>query len=57
LEDRYVFTLEVALDRLGWNIRNRVAHGFITPKDCSQEACDRLLQLILALGLLRTTSQ
>lgn len=57
LEDRFVFTLEVALDRLGWNIRNRVAHGWITPEECSQQTCDRLLQLILALGLLRTTAK
>lgn len=56
LEDRFVFTLEVALDRLGWNVRNRVAHGWITPEECSQQTGDRLLQLILALGLLRTTS-
>lgn len=53
LEDRYVFTLEVALDRLGWNIRNRVAHGWITRAECTAETCDRLLQLLLALGLLR----
>jgi hypothetical protein len=56
LEDRLVFTLEVALDRLGWNVRNRVAHGWITPEECSPETCDRLLHLILALGVLRTAS-
>lgn len=56
LEDTFVFTLEVALDRLGWNVRNQVAHGWIRPEDCSRQMCDRLLQLVLALGLLRTTS-
>ena len=53
LEDRFVFTIEVALDRPGWNVRNEVAHGWITPEDCSPTTTDRLLQLVLALGLLR----
>jgi hypothetical protein len=56
LEDRFVFTLKVTLDRLGWNVRNRLAHGWITPEECSEQTCHRLLQLILALGLLRTTA-
>lgn len=57
LEDRYVFSFEVALDRLGWNIRNRVAHGWITAADCTPTVSLRLLQLFLAIGLLRPADQ
>ena len=34
----------------GLNLRNRVAHGFLTPRECSQAAVDRVLHIALLLG-------
>jgi len=41
----------------GLNLRNRVAHGFLTPKECTQAAADRVLHIALLLGRIQLEEQ
>lgn len=41
----------------GLNLRNRVAHGLLTPGDCTQPSVDRVLHIALLLGRIRLEEQ
>jgi hypothetical protein len=57
LDDRLVFTLELVFCRGGANVRNRTAHGWLQRSECTPELSNRLMQLLLAIGLLRKTER
>lgn len=47
--------LEAILGGEGWgmNLRNNVAHGLLTPRDCRQAVADRLFHVVLVVSALR----
>jgi hypothetical protein len=57
LDDRLVFTLELVFGRGGANLRNRTAHGWLQRSECTPELSNRLMQLLLAIGLPRKTER
>jgi len=42
-------------DRRGWNIRNEVSHGLLAPESFNAVVADRILHVVLLLGLVRKT--
>jgi hypothetical protein len=46
----------VLSDENGLNLRNRVAHGWLTPHECGQSTVDRVLHIALILASLRLGS-
>lgn len=46
--------LQVLLcDPIGWNVRNRVAHGLMRPEDVGRTVADRLFHVLAVLGQFR----
>lgn len=43
----------VFTDKIGWNLRNRIAHGLISPKGFNQMTSDYLFHSFLCFGLIR----
>ena len=52
-EDASLYFRVVLTDQRGWNIRNDVCHGIFLQHKCSQVVVERLIHILLVLGLLR----
>lgn len=52
-EDASLYFRVVLTDQRGWNIRNDVCHGISLQHKCSQVVVERLIHILLLLGLLR----
>jgi|GEM_PF-465163 len=52
-EDASLYFRVVLTDQRGWNIRNDVCHGISLQHKCSQVVVERLIHILLVLGLLR----
>ncbi|MEA5487872.1 MULTISPECIES: DUF4209 domain-containing protein [Pseudanabaena] len=52
-EDASLYFRVVLTDQRGWNIRNDVCHGISMQHKCSQVVVERLIHILLVLGLLR----
>ena len=52
-EDASLYFRVVLTDQRGWNIRNDVCHGISLQHKCSQAVVERLIHILLVLGLLR----
>jgi hypothetical protein len=54
LTERVTFYFRVVFtDARGWNLRNNICHGLVTPAAVGQSATDRILHALLLLGTLR----
>jgi len=53
VEDKIIFTLEVVLTAPGSGVRHAVAHGWLVADECTPELAHRMIQLLLALALIR----
>jgi hypothetical protein len=53
VEDKIIFTLEVVLTAPGSGVRHAVAHGWLAANECTPELAHRIIQLLLALALIR----
>ena len=52
-EDASLYFRVVLTDQRGWNIRNDICHGISLQHKCSQFVVERLIHILLVLGLLR----
>ena len=52
-EDASLYFRVVLTDQRSWNIRNDVCHGISLQHKCSQVVVERLIHILLVLGLLR----
>ncbi len=52
-EDWATYFRILLTDQRGWNLRNKVCHGLIESNQFSYEITDRLLHVLLSLGLLK----
>lgn len=58
LETRLTTYLKVMLtDPRGWNLRNHLCHGIINPDELGWWSTDRILHILLLLGLVRADQQ
>lgn len=53
LEDWHVFLRMFLIDPRGWNLRNRIAHGLMAPREFTRQVSDWVIHAMLMLGLLR----
>ncbi len=53
-EDAVSYLRVLFVDRRGWNLRNRLCHGLMTPEEFNDVAADRVLHALLVLGQLRS---
>ncbi|GIK17003.1 MAG: hypothetical protein BroJett003_19670 [Planctomycetota bacterium] len=53
LEDWHVYLRMLLTDPRGWNLRNRLAHGLMTPHEFTRQVSDWVIHVVLLLGLLR----
>jgi hypothetical protein len=52
-EDLSLYLLTLLVDGRGHNIQNVVCHGFATPRHLNQQMADRVIHVLLTLGLVR----
>lgn len=43
----------VLTEAVGWNIRNKIAHGMVDPIECNQALLDRVVHVMLLMGCVR----
>ena len=56
--DKYIELLRATFtEEWGWNLRNKLAHGWSTEEDCCESNAVRVLHIGLLLANLRITSQ
>lgn len=49
-----IYFIVLLVDPMGWNIRNNVSHGLVNSEFFSNDILDRLLHILLLLGILRS---
>ncbi|HXB40677.1 MAG TPA: DUF4209 domain-containing protein [Bacteroidia bacterium] len=52
-EDMILYFKVLLTDKRGWNMRHNVCHGLVGAHSFNQSAADRLIHVLLCLGLLR----
>jgi len=56
-KDMWHYIRIVMVEQTGWNLRNRIAHGLISPQDCTETEAVTVLHLYLLLTLFRNEGQ